>query len=139
MPPRKKPSKSAKALYRKQQPFACDSDAPWGGWINIKLDDEQRQAAQDAVDGDDGQLVEALNEIIGAGMKMTVAYDLEHDCWICSFTGALVRADDGRYTCTTRAASMSEATLLATWKHVYLAKGDYGKFVTSGDNYPTWG
>jgi len=137
--PRKKSTEAAKKLYRKKQPFACESTAAWGGWINIHLDETQKQAAQDWMEENSQHGGEMLGEIIGAGVKMTVAYDMEHDCWICSFTGALSLEDDARYTCTTRAGSMVDATLLATYKHVFVAKGDYTKFISSGDNFPVWG
>jgi len=117
--------------------FQLDPDAPWGGFINVKLDDTQKAAFEKWWEANPDYSAQILSELLPAGIKVTLAYDGDNDSWLCSFTGRLVRESNERFVTTTRAGSLVEVIALACWKHVYVVRGIYKKY--SNNNKPLWG
>jgi len=117
--------------------FRLDENAPWGGFINVRLDDEQKEQFHAWYDANPNFSAQILSELLPAGIKVTLAYDWENDSWLCSFTGRLVSESAERFVTTTRAGSMPEVIALACWKHVYVQRGFYKRY--SNNNKPTWG
>ena len=122
-----------------QGEYWTPNDATWGGFINVKLDDEQKQDFLvwfgERVEPLDRDLCDLLDE----GMKVTFAYDRENQCFTCTFTGALVGNSNERYVTTSRAGTFTECMALALWKHIKLADGDYGNFRPATGQLNNWG
>lgn len=119
--------------------FWLPNDAPWGGFVNIKLTDEQAEEFKIWFDGQSDEIAEYLAEIGYEGMKFGSSYDREHQCWVVTFTGALMEKRDTRCCCTSRAGTMLEAWGLAVWKHAFLALGDYGMYRPKTGTMLSWG
>lgn len=115
------------------------NDATWGGFINMRLDDEQRGDFNVWFSENSVEISRLLDDAVGDGVKFGLAYDDEHECYISTFTGALVGGSNERYTCTSRAATMVEAIGLAAWKHFVLTQGDYGNFKPANATFMSWG
>lgn len=115
------------------------NDAAWGGFINIRLDDEQKQTFFTWF-ADAGTAIHTLlDDVLIEGMKVAFAYDRENQCYIVTFTGALVGNSNERYCATSRAGTLTECLGLAVWKHFYLADGDYGNFKPKTGQLNNWG
>lgn len=114
------------------------NDAAWGGFINIKIDDEQKSDYHTwcQENPDEGWVI--LTDIINAGMKVAFAYDDENQCYISTLTGALVSNSNERYCMTSRAGTLGDVIALSSWKHAVLVGGDYGNFRTNG-RMSNWG
>lgn len=119
--------------------FHLDKDAKWGGFINIRMTDEQKLAFSSWYEDNLNVASQILDELLGAGMKVGFSYDAENQCYICTFTGKLLVSSDERYCVTTRAGTLVEVIALAVWKHVYLARGDYGGYKAKTGNFANWG
>lgn len=119
--------------------YYTDNEAAWGGFINIRLDDEQKQAFY-AWLGDAGQAVSQLtDDALGEGVKVGLAFDHPNSCYIVTYTGALVLKSNERYVSTSRAATLPEALGLAAWKHFILCNGDYGNYKPRDSSFLSWG
>lgn len=115
------------------------NDAAWGGFINIKLDDEQKQTFFTWF-ADAGLAVHQLmDDLLGNGAKVTWNYDRENSCYLVAVTGALVSGSNERYCVNSRAGTLVECMGLAVWKHFYLADGDFGAFRPASGKLNNWG
>lgn len=139
--PRKTKSQLKQTTYLKEkQPFHLDNDAEWGGFINIRLDDQQADAFRRWYSAGGVDVEAAVDEMLGLGVKLTLAFDGENDCYICSVTGGLVGANRShRYTSTSRAGTYHEALGLTVWKHYVLCEGDYGNYSPRSQTFMKWG
>lgn len=125
---------------QKKQPYHLENDAPWGGFLNIRLTDEQRDNFFVWYRDASVNVEAALDEMLGLGCKLTFAFDGEHDCYICSVTGGLVGENRShRYTSTSRASTYHEALALTVWKHYVLCEGDYGNYSPRTHEFMKWG
>lgn len=122
------------------QPYLCSETAQWGGYVNVRLNEEQK-GGFNAWFQEHGTLYwEMMIEVIGDGMKVSFAYDNSHSCYMVTFTGNLLRTPEGdRFVCTSRSASLEEAMALAVWKHFILAHGDYSNYMPKTQNFMQWG
>lgn len=123
-----------------RQPYLIPNDSPWGGFINIRLDDDQKEAFY-AWEGDNGQFVPAyVDEMLGAGCKLSLSYDADHECYVVSVTGALVAASPkSRFCSNSRAGTLPQALALTVWKHLVLALGDYGNYKPRDGSFSSFG
>lgn len=123
-----------------RQPYLLDNDAPWGGFINIRLTDEQKDEFSSWYEENSEHVGSYFEEIIGAGIKASFSYDAEHECCVLAVTGALVSTTPGsRFCSTSRAATLADVTALTVWKHLVMARGDYGNYRPKDGSFMSWG
>lgn len=139
--PRKKSAQSSNSMpTQRRQRYALPSEAPWGGFINIRLTEpqvEQYRAWETEFSSDAARL---LDEMLGAGVKVSLSYDAEHEAYVIAVTGALCSfAATDRYTSTSRAGTLPEAIALTVWKHFWLVEGDYGNYKPRNSEFMRWG
>lgn len=140
MPRKTKSSSVTEKPESVRQPYLLPNDSPWGGFINIRLDETQHEEFF-AWEADNSQHVWGyFGEILGAGCKASFSFDAENECFICAITGALMGSTPGsRFCSTSRAATMEQVLALTVWKHVVLAKGDYGNYRPKGGSFMSFG
>jgi len=119
--------------------YTTTDDAEWGGFINIRLSDEQKAAYHLWATQSDGEVPNLFNDLLGWGMRVGFSYDRENECFICTLTGRLCQSSESRFVMTTRAGTFNEVLCLAMWKHYILARGDYDSFMPRKGNFPVWG
>jgi len=119
--------------------YFCDPEAAWGGFINIRLDDEQKSGFYAWLEGASQAIHQLTDDVLGQDAKVTLAWDGKNSCYIVSYTGCLVLGSNERYVATSRAGSLHEALALAAWKHFYLCDGDYGNYKPSNSSFMSWG
>lgn len=116
----------------KQGKYYCPPDAPWGGFINVSLNEGDKAAFHEWQGREGHHTGEMLDDLMGEGMKYGVSYDQENQCYIVTLTGSLVERANLRCSVTTRAGTWGEANELAIWKHFILCAGNYGDLLTTG-------
>lgn len=122
------------------QPYLLDNEAPWGGFINIRLDDAQREEFFAWEQENSVHVSAYFDEMLGAGIKASLSYDATNQCYIVAVTGALVGSSPlSRFCSTSRAATLPQVLALTVWKHVFLAKGDYGNYRPKGGSFLSFG
>lgn len=139
MPRKKKTDATETSPKVEQGIYWTDNEAVWGGFINIRLDDEQKSSFHAWFEDNASAVARDVDDILAEGMKVSLAYDRENQCYIASFTGALVGGSNERYVATSRAGTLNECLGLAVWKHHALANGDYGNFKPKTGTMMSWG
>jgi len=123
-----------------EQQYNLPSEAPWGGFINIRLDDEQRADFFGWLEANTAHFPAMFDDMLGEGVKVTFAYDGEHEAYICTVTGGLVGSSPtNRYASTSRAGTLNEVIALTVWKHFVLCEGDYGNYSPKNASFMKWG
>jgi hypothetical protein len=136
MPSRSKPKPAAIPDELILQPYLLPNESPWGGFINIRLDDAQKDEFFAWHEGNLQHVPAYFDEMLAAGIKASFSYDALNQCFVLAVTGALVNANPkARYCSTSRASSVFEVTSLTVWKHVVLARGDYGSYKPKGGGF----
>lgn len=140
MPAKKKITPSAVSTRPLNQPYYLPSDAAWGGFINIRLDDNQKAEFLSWHEKNYEVINALFIDMLGSGLKATLSFDAEHDCFICAIQGALVaEAGSDRFVSTSRASTLIEVISLTVWKHTVLARGNYGLYRPKSGSFMTWG
>lgn len=119
--------------------YYLKDDAPWGGFINIRLDNDHHDAFDLWFAQHENDVPAAMIDLLGQSMKIGFAYDAENQCFVTTLTGALVEGDAARYVMTTRAGTWGECLALAVWKHTELAGGNYRDFLPRTGTFRSWG
>lgn len=119
--------------------YAIENDAPWGGFINIKVEEAQTADFLNWWETNRQEAWRAIDDLMGEGMKISFSYDAENECYICSFTGKGWDTSLSRWCMTTRAGTFDEVAALAVWKHVVLADMQWGDYLPSGKKKMQWG
>lgn len=133
-------NKPAEKAPSRGQQYHLPNEAPWGGFINIKIDDEQKAEFFAWVEANAAHYSALFDDMLGDGLKASFSFDAEHECYILSLQGALLGSDPTkRYVSTSRAGTLPEVIALTVWKHVELAKGDYGNFSPKDSSFMRWG
>lgn len=121
-PPQQTPE--SKVLRR----YDCEQDAIWGGFINIRLSDEMRAHFHEWEAAYSAHISGYWEDHLGAGIKISFAYDETNSAFIVTYTGRLVGQVGSRYAVSSRAGTIQQALALAVYKHEVLAEGDYIRF-----------
>jgi len=115
------------------------NDAAWGGFINIRLEDEQKLLFNEWYEAHPDEGTKILDDVMGEGAKLGLSYDRENECYVSTLMGALVDNSNERYCVTTRAGTLAEVVALTAWKHAYYAQGDYGSYRPATGKLNNWG
>lgn len=122
-----------------QGPYWLASDAAWGGFLNVRLGEDTKQAFYEFCEACPGFAWQALDDFLAQGGKFGASYDLENQAYVVTLTGALVANSNERYCTTSRAGTFDEALALAMYKHDVLAQGDYSDFMPRTGTFKQWG
>ena len=139
------PRKSSKptenvAKNEQRQPLGVPDKAEWGGFINIRLSDDQKEDFFKWYEENPVGAGAMLDDLLALGAKVTLAFDARNECFIVSVTGALLADSPGvRFVSTSRASTMTEVVALTVWKHFLLVRGDYGNYRPRDNNFMSWG
>lgn len=140
MPRKKKSPLETQKENNKRPPLWCPSDAEWGGYINIRLDELQKEAFHAWFAESAHEIGTYLEDFLADGGKFSVSYDDENECFVSTLAGCLLRtADRARFTSTSRAGTVTESMALALWKHFILCSGDYTEFMPKTGRLMNWG
>jgi len=130
--PKSSPSVDTPDKNVAQGKFWLPNDAPWGGFLNVSLTDADKAEFHSWYVEHKHDVTAALDDLMAEGMKYSVAYDRENECYITTFTGGLVEGANLRCAVTSRAGTWAECSGLAVWKHYILCAGNYGDLLATG-------
>lgn len=119
--------------------YTCLPDALWGGFINIRISDSQRDDFHDWEAANATHIAAYHEDLLYQGIKTSFAYDDENQAFIVTFTGRLVDMVQSRYSVSSRAATLLQSLSLAVYKHVVLAEGDYIRFSSGVKQFMQFG
>lgn len=139
--PRKKSTKksSAESPHASQQYF-LENDAPWGGFINIRLDDAQKEDFTLWYNTYTEHVMNYWQDLLNMGCKVSFSFDAEHEAYVCTIMGSLVGSQaTHRYASTSRAGTLDMVIALSVWKHFVLAEGDYGNYKPKDNTFMQFG
>lgn len=114
----------------KNENLSNAKEIKWGGFIDIRLDEDQKAAFRVwALDNEETVWTD-FAEIVSGGFKYGLSYDSENDCWIATFTasGENLMGLRDRYCLTARAPAWQTALALLVYKHVEIAHGNWGEY-----------
>lgn len=141
--PRKTTKSQEKApAFQNTQRYYLPTEAPWGGFINLRLDDESGALFATWLASADGKnYASFVDDMLGEGIKVTLAFDQEHSCYICSASGALcTETPKHRYSSSSRAGTIAEALAMTAYKHFKIVNLDYSDYRPSKTaNGMNWG
>jgi len=119
--------------------YVCSPDALWGGFINIRINEKQREDFHDWEAANAAHVAGYFEDHLAEGMKISFAYDDENQAFIVTYTGRLVNQVGMRYAVSSRSATVTQAMALAAYKHEVLAEGDYIRFSASVKEFLQFG
>jgi hypothetical protein len=103
----------------------------WGGFVNVRLTDEEKDAFNLWLDGDGAKFWSYLVDTISNGFKFGVSWDTTNECFVATYTGQGLVSDDRRYCLTARGGTMEKATALLVFKDLVLLRSDWGLYKPS--------
>jgi len=115
---------------RKPDPVVKASDVPWGGYVDLRLDEDDKQQFAVWSEAEQQSFWLDFVELLGKGFKFGLSYVMEDDCYLASFTahGERVIGLNDRYCLTARAPTWEQAVMLLVFKHLVMARGNWGNF-----------
>lgn len=138
--PRSKPQQKNPSPSPTVQRYFLPAEAAWGGFVNIRLDDEQKNEFYVWCEANVAHYHALFADMLGEGLKASFTFDAEHGAFILALTGALMgSAPYERFCSTSRAGSLDEVIALTVWKHVELTEGDYGNYRPRDGSFMRWG
>lgn len=111
----------------------------WGGFLNLKLDDADKERFGVWFEASEKTISSLLDDAMIDGLKVSIGYDAENECYIATFTGKLIPAHDTRYAASARAGTYWEALALMCYKHFVLAEGNWFDFTPHNNRLNRWG
>lgn len=119
--------------------YYLPGNAVFGGYIELKLDEEQRAAFDLWYCDHEQTFAEMVSETVVDGMALSIKYDAENQCFSASYSGAGVTGSNERYVLTARSSSWPEALALLVYKHDELMGGCWDDFTPRTGRLRSWG
>ena len=103
---------------------AARNDTAWKGFANVPFNAEAR-AAFEKWDTTANAVYQEMEEMLGAGYRVTFSYDKTNAAYQCSVTCQNERDANNGYTLTSRGPSWYDALMVAVFKHVILTEREW--------------
>ena len=116
-------------------------DLEWGGFINVRIDEDDKVQFEIWSEGNRSNLWVDFQEYLSRGFKFSLSYDPKGDFYLATFTAAGVKliGIDLRCCLTARAPVWEVAIALLMFKHEVLAKGNWGNYLPSQLKFANFG
>lgn len=115
---------SAKEAKRAQKPAKSFEDDGWKGYVNIELNDLQRDAVKESRK-DMNALWDVVWDLVDAQYKLSISYDPTHDVYNLSMTSKAAKDINAGLTLTGRGGSVHGACASFVYKHRIILEGDW--------------
>jgi len=119
--------------------YYAEPDAPWGGYVDLKLDDDRRADFANWFQKTGQEAMAHVYDALIEGLVFSSRWDEANQCYLVTFTGCGVSGSTERYVLTARSGEFSEALALLVYKHVVLMAGDWGDFRPRTGGLFSWG
>lgn len=106
------------------------NDLEWGGFINVRMNDEEKADFHTWNAEHEATVMTDFLELVARGFKFGLSYDPDGDFYLATFTagGLKMIGLNARACMTARAPDWFDAVALLVYKHVVLAKGNWGAY-----------
>lgn len=106
-----------------------DPKSEWGGFVDIRLTEDQKaQYKHWQENGAREGMWLLFTDILAIGVRFSLSWDLDNDCFTAAFTASIPSMGDRRYSLTARAGTWETAVYLLVWKHEFLMEGDWTNY-----------
>ena len=127
--PRGKKSAGSEPIDSDGPPFTrrIQKDDQWGGFVQVSLDEAHRDEF-DQWAGETGTAIyRELTDALVCGLKFTLSYDGQNQCYIASLTGRPDVNGVRAFTCclSARAGTFEDAIAVLIYKHASLLHYDW--------------
>lgn len=136
---RKSPVQPTPTEEIEQGRFWSHPDAEWGGFINVRLEEDAKPEIDKWLEENNDQVYPLMDDLMGDGMKIGFSWDRLNQCAIVTLTGSIHANYMVRYVMTTRARGWYDALVLALWKHYIYLKCDWGNYLPRTSRSAVWG
>ncbi len=120
-------------MPRAKKAAAKSAEIQWGGFIDVKLDADDKAAFRD-FESSNFQWT-YLEDVLADEIKLSLSYDGDNDTYLCSLTSIKHAGNNLRCVLTARADTWERAIMLAIFKHAALLEGDWGRFKPATGSY----
>jgi hypothetical protein len=103
------------------------------------VDEETKQAYHEWLQQEGSYWFALAEEAVDQGLKLGLSWDEDNTSFIASFTGCGVLGSSLRYCLTARSSKAEDAIALLVFKHVVMAKSDWGSYRPSNGKFDSWG
>lgn len=114
-------------------------EVEWGGYINIRIDEETKLVYGAWLEGDGASFWALLEDAMAEGLKYGVSWDASNECYIATLTGNGMVGFNVRCCLSSRSSRFEDATALLMFKHVVMCEGNWGNFRPSTGKTMNWG
>lgn len=135
----KRDSESTNQKQTNKKPNSKPDEVVWGGFINIKIDDETKGVFERFSTDPEVNIWRSVEDALATALKLGISWDSENQCFIATYVGAGVVGSNERYCLTARAGSMAEAVALLVFKDVIMCEQDWGRFKPRTGEVNNWG
>ncbi len=128
-----------KAKYAQQELFPVNGglvrkvqkNDEWGGFVQVSVDEAHREDFDLWLSETGEAVYRELDDALGSGLKLTMAYDGTNQCYIASLTGRPDIAGVRAFTCclSARAGTFADAIAVLMYKHCALLHYDWWEAV----------
>lgn len=123
----------------KQGRYWSHPDAEWGGFINVRLEEDAKPEVAKWLEENNDQVYPLMDDLMGEGMKIGLSWDRLNQCAIVTLTGSIHSNYMVRYVMTTRDSGWYDALVLSVWKHYVYLMGDWGNYLPRTSRSSVWG
>jgi hypothetical protein len=131
MPRRNTRNQTSQVEASSRRESSQSSELEWGGFVNLKLTEDEKVDFVGWIDGDGAKFWADLVDIISSGFKYGVSWDGENSCFVATLTGQGVVGDERRFCLTARGGTMEKATALLVYKDSVMLSSDWGRYKPS--------
>ena len=139
--PRARKSEKAAPAYDPNagRRYFLPADAKWGGYIDLKISEDQRGVFNDWYLKPGSLWWDLLAECLADGLALSLKWDAENQCFVVTLTGAGISNSNERYALTARSSDATEAMALCVYKHSVLMGGIWDSFMPRTGTMRSWG
>lgn len=136
------PRKKKDSIDEKKATFGrywLPSDATWGGYVNVNLNEAHKMAFDEWFEANDTHVSGMLEDAVAEGMKISFSWDGDSQCFVVALSGDLLPGRGERYVMTSRHVTMTDVVALAMWKWYVLCDERIDDYLPRSGNLRRWG
>jgi len=109
-------------------------DDQWAGFAQVNIGDSEREQFDLWVSAIGTGWWAALQDELAAGLKLTLVWDGQNDCFIASLTGRPDNAGESEWTAclSARSDDLFQSLALLVYKHLEVTGGDWTDWLING-------
>lgn len=120
-------------------PFATTSDTPWGGYVNLTLDENDKVAYHAWLEMNHDYLDQLLGDVLSEGVQFSIKYAPAQQSFIVTLTTKPRPDLDMRCCMSSWSNSPSDGIYISLYKWVQVLGKDMSDYRPSTSQFARWG